>query len=185
MSFLQQIGTKLREERKKAGLSLQKLAKKSGVSTGTIHKIETGKLVPSIAIFVKIVKSLHRNVSFFLDEENDFGEIKFIPGRERKISHFSRFRIGSIPPGIIDAQMSGNIFFIQPEGESGKTPLSHPGEEIIYVIGGILEIKVRDKVFILKKGDSLQFQCHIPHRWKNVGKKETIAIQICTPPVPV
>jgi len=185
MRFIQQIGARLREERKKCELSLNKLALRSGVSAGTIHKIETGKLVPSIAVFVKVVKGLNQNVSFFLDEKNDFGDICFIPSEERKISHFSGFSIGSIPPGIINAQMGGNIFFIKPGGESGKTALTHPGEEIIYVIEGMLEIKIRDEVFMLKKGDSLQFQCQIPHRWKNIGGGETVVIQMCTPPVPV
>jgi transcriptional regulator with XRE-family HTH domain len=185
MGFIRQVGLRLREEREKSGMSLQKLASKSGVSAGTIYKIEVGKLVPSIAIFLKIVKSLNKKVSFFLDERNDIGEISLIRSKDRKISHFSKFNIGSIPPGIINAQMSGNIFFIQQGGESGKTPLSHPGEEIIFIIDGTLELKIREESFILRKGDSIQFHCKIPHRWKNLGKKGTVAIQICTPPVPV
>jgi DNA-binding XRE family transcriptional regulator/mannose-6-phosphate isomerase-like protein (cupin superfamily) len=185
MNFIQRVGEKLREVRKKSGLSLQKLASKSGVSAGTIYKIETGKLVPSIAIFIKIVKGLNKNTSFFLDEENNFGEICFVKSEDRKISHFSRFSIGSIPPGIINAQMGGNIFYIQPDGESGKTSLTHPGEEIIYIIDGMIEMKIRDETFILKKGDSIQFHCQIPHRWRNLKGKVTKAIQICTPPVPV
>lgn len=171
MSFIQKVGQKLREERKKAGISLQKLSLKSGVSAGTIHKIETGKLIPSIAIFLKIVKSLNKKASFFLDDKNEVGEINFIRSKNRKISHFSKFSIKSIPPGIINAQMGGNIFYIHPNGESGKTPLRHPGEEIIYLLQGILEIKIQDEKFILRKGDSIQFNCQIPHRWRNLSKK--------------
>jgi transcriptional regulator with XRE-family HTH domain len=185
MEFIQQIGGRLREERKESGLSLKKLAARSGVSAGTIHKIETGKLVPSIAIFVKIVKSLNRKASFFLDEIDDLGEINYIPNEKRKISHFSKFSMGSIPPEIINGKMGGNIFRIKPGGVSGRTALQHTGEEIIYVVKGLLEVRIRDQIFVLRKGDSLQFHCHFPHRWKNMAKRETVAIQICTPPVPV
>lgn len=185
MTFIQRVGEKIREERNRSGMSLQKLASKSGVSVGTIHKIETGKLVPSIAIFIKLVKGLDRNPGFFLDEKNSFGEVSLVKSKERKISEFSKFSIGSIPPGIINAQMDGNVICIHPNGESGRAFLSHAGEEIIYIIDGSLEMKIARETFILKKGDSIQFHCNIPHRWRNISKKVTKIIQIRTPPMPV
>ena len=44
-----ELGQRIRNERKMMNMTLEKLAKKVGISKMTLHRIETGKTSPSIA----------------------------------------------------------------------------------------------------------------------------------------
>ena len=46
---------------------------------------------------------------------------------------------------------------------------SHPGEEIVYVLEGLLEYEVDGKIVTLKKGDVLFIPAGAVHSAKNVG----------------
>lgn len=49
---------KIREQRKKAGLSIRELGKITGIGKDYISKIENGLSIPSIYIICKIAKGL-------------------------------------------------------------------------------------------------------------------------------
>ncbi len=56
----------MRQARVEQGLTLRAVAEAAGVSPGTVKKIEVGRLVPSIEIFLKVVKALRRRAAIFL-----------------------------------------------------------------------------------------------------------------------
>lgn len=49
---------RLKEWRKKRGLSLRQLASEAGVNFVTLHRIEAGKLSPTVAMLEKVAKAL-------------------------------------------------------------------------------------------------------------------------------
>jgi len=53
------VGKRVREIRKNAGLSMKELAAKVGVSFLTIQRIETGKVSPSVALLSEIAYHLN------------------------------------------------------------------------------------------------------------------------------
>ena len=65
---------------------------------------------------------------------------------------------------------------------SGRQPMKHSGEELVYCLDGTVEFKVLDKVYVLKQGDSLHFRTHLNHKWKNVGKKQAKLLWILAVP---
>ena len=54
-----------REER---GLSRRELAQRSGVAVSTVHKVESGQMVPSVAVVLKLAHGLGRRPSEILAE---------------------------------------------------------------------------------------------------------------------
>ena len=52
------IGTRIRKARKAAGLSQEKLAEAVGVGTTHISHIETGKVLPSMTVFIGLLNVL-------------------------------------------------------------------------------------------------------------------------------
>jgi len=51
-----------------------------------------------------------------------------------------------------------------------EMPLSsHEGEEFIYVIKGMLELRCGNKVQVLEAGDSVYYNSLLPHVLKSVG----------------
>lgn len=54
-------------------------------------------------------------------------------------------------------------------------------DEAYYVLSGELEVIVREKVFILKAGDTLMAPRDIPHQLRNSGKTENQYLLIFSP----
>ncbi len=52
------LGNRVREERKRQGLSQESLAELIGVSTNTVSRIEGGQTAMSVDVFRKIVQEL-------------------------------------------------------------------------------------------------------------------------------
>lgn len=72
MSAIQQhrrlLGEAIRAERKKAGVSQEKLAEKAGLSTVFISRVERGKESPSLDSLTKIARALGVRVRDLVNE---------------------------------------------------------------------------------------------------------------------
>ena len=62
------IGLKVFSLRKRMGLSLQQLGKRSDVSAAAIHKIEKSGMTPTIASLMKVASALGKSVGYFVEE---------------------------------------------------------------------------------------------------------------------
>src|SRR4030043_2136486 len=79
-----EIGKKIRQLRRELKLSLRDLAKYSGTSASSIHKIESNTMVPSIAVLIKIAQALKKNVSYFIGEENGVSQAVHVRPEDRE-----------------------------------------------------------------------------------------------------
>ncbi|HYQ56327.1 MAG TPA: helix-turn-helix transcriptional regulator, partial [Draconibacterium sp.] len=75
------IGTRIRHFRKLQKRTIQDIANTCGLSKSMVSKIETNKVVPSVATLVKIAKALGVNVSVLM-EENDIKSSVFISSEQ-------------------------------------------------------------------------------------------------------
>ncbi|MBE0545856.1 MAG: helix-turn-helix transcriptional regulator [Verrucomicrobia bacterium] len=62
------LGEAIRAERKKVGVSQEKLAEKAGLSTVFISRVERGKESPSVDSLVKIARALGVHVRDLVNE---------------------------------------------------------------------------------------------------------------------
>lgn len=60
---------RLREWRERRGLSLRRLAEGAGVNWTTVHRIETGRLSPTVAMLEKLAEALAISVRDFFPVE--------------------------------------------------------------------------------------------------------------------
>jgi transcriptional regulator with XRE-family HTH domain len=179
------IGPKLRSLRKQMGLSLQQLSDRSDVSPAAIHKIEQGDMVPTITTLLKIAGALGRPVSYFVDEGQDHSDpTVFTPAAEHRPIYTSH-------RGIDLAGISGPYgrFFlagararVMPAASSGTKPMEHPGEELVYVIEGMLDFDVNGHGFTLRPDDALHFRTDQKHSWANRGTTPVKAVWLALRP---
>jgi transcriptional regulator with XRE-family HTH domain len=184
-AVVQSIGPKLRQLRTQRRLSLHQLAELSQVSPAAIHKIERASMVPTVTTLIKLATALGRPVSYFV-EEGDVpeGPAVFIPAaswtegeacltgrRQRSISGpYGRF--------FITATMA----VMEPHAESDRTPSEHPGEELIYLLKGTLDVEVDGRTFRLRSGDALHFRADRRHRWRNPRARRAEAVWMALVP---
>lgn len=179
-----EIGKKLRQLRRKLNLSLRDLAKYSGTSASTIHKIESNSMVPSIAVLIKIAQALKKNVSYFIGEENGVSQAVHVRPEDREVLFVkkSKLTVENIASTVSDCQLEVTLLHIKKGGTSGEIPLIHPGEEIKFCLRGNMEYTIEGNKFILGPGDCLHFKSDLDHSWRNVGRGEAEVLSVCTPP---
>lgn len=179
------IGPKVRGLRKQAGLSLQQLAEQSNVSAAAIHKIEQSGMVPTITTLLKIAGALGRPVSYFVDEADAAAEptVSTPADLDRPIytSH-TGIELCGISGPYDRFQLAGARASVAPGANSGDALLEHPGEELVYVLGGELEFEVGGATYRLGPGDALHFRTVQPHSWRNPGRREATALWMALRP---
>ncbi|QGP92571.1 HTH-type transcriptional regulator PuuR [Neomoorella glycerini] len=180
-----EIGATIRAQRLAKGLSVRELARLTGLSPSAISQIETGKSVPNVLTLKAIAEALDISVISFLFDELD-SRISLVKPDERR-----RLIRNSTPTGDLieefltqgrNFQMEPAIIIVPPGANSGK-PISHPGEEFIYVLEGQLKYTLEGiKEYELEEGDSLYYPCTIPHSWFNPAEeREAKFIIVATP----
>lgn len=179
------IGPKIRELRDMRGLSLQQLSDRSDVSPAAIHKVEQGNMVPTITTLLKLAAALDRPVSYFVDEEEAApSTVVFTPASERRSVYTSH--VGIELEGISGPYgqyfVASAIAELEPGASSGDKPLRHPGEELIYMLSGTMEVDVGERTIRLNVGDSVHFRTDREHRWRNPTKRPAKAVWMALRP---
>ena len=84
--------------------------------------------------------------------------------------------------GLGGEQFTGRVmpFMITLENgaSSGPALMVHTGQEFVFCVRGQLEYVVEGKTYLLNTGDSLLFEAHLRHRWRNPGGVVTNALVI-------
>jgi transcriptional regulator with XRE-family HTH domain len=176
------VGAQLRAVRLMYGLSQRELAKRAGVTNGTISLIEQNRVSPSVSSLKKVLDGVPMSLAEFFtldlqvdpqvfysrDELTDLGErgvsLRLVaakrPNRAMTIMH-ERYR---------------------PKADTGSDMLSHKGEEGGVVIAGKIELTVGGQSRILGAGDAYYFASTVPHRFRNVSEEACEIISASTPP---
>ncbi len=174
---MEKIGTKLRIERKKIGLTLEKLAQKVGISPMTLQRIETGKSNPSVVLLAEIANHLNKSILSFLEE----------PGAPILPIHIKRKTQLSLSSPTLKIKVIGprkmianNIVVTAGELGKGKTTDLHtnPGREFTYIIEGECKFTQDGQTILLKTGDSLFHNARLDHSVTALEKMKFFSIYI-------
>lgn len=160
MTVEKNIGTKIRVERKKSGLTLEEFAKKLGISAITLQRIETGKSSPSVVLLSEIANAFNKPIfSFFTQETKPFVRIE--RKNQRSISS-PMLKIKLIGPRKMIAD---NIVVTYGELKKGKKidPHTNRGIEFNYNIEGKSELILDGQSYFLEAGDSSVFNARLEH----------------------
>lgn len=183
--IVSKLGEKIKVLRTEKSMSLKDLSERSGISAAAIHKIEANGIIPTITTMMKIADSLGKNVSYFIEEDGEDHDVVFVPAKKRE--PILTFKKGLDLKGISakqygDFMMTAAYATVAVGASSGRTPMSHEGEELVYCLQGKIEFKVKDDTYVLTAGDSLNFRTKLDHKWKNIGDREAKLIWVLAVP---
>jgi transcriptional regulator with XRE-family HTH domain len=176
------LGARLRALREQHGLSQRELAKRAGVTNGTISMIEQNRTSPAVGSLKKVLDGFPIALSdFFANDFSGYGKIFFEKSELTDLSE------GKISYRQIGRDLTGKALQVihevyAPGADTGRSMLSHQGEEAGVVIRGSVELTVGADRKILKAGDAYYFESHRPHRFRCVGDIEAEVVSACTPP---
>lgn len=178
------LGKKLKNIRLKRDMTIQELAEKSKVSSNMISRIERGLTIPSVEILMKLAGVFDKSINYFVEEVSTTHEIVFTSPGQRDTTVYDdehNMHTESFTSGLRDPQFMSFFCTVKKDGTSGEQKMYHPGDELIYVLDGRLEIVIAGEKFLLKTGDSISFKSHLPHRWDNVGDSDAKVIWTLSP----
>jgi transcriptional regulator with XRE-family HTH domain len=180
------IGGKVRMLRKRKGYSLQQLGDRASVSAAAIHKIERNGMVPTITTLMKIASALNRPVGYFIDENNEVDEpgVRTTPEDRTPIfTSIPGLELKSISGPYGRFFLAGAIAVVSPKAESGEQPMTHPGEELVYLLKGTLTFDLDGRVITIRPGDSVHFRGDHEHRWWNPSSDPAEAVWLALRPI--
>lgn len=176
------VGARLKQVRKEHNLSQRELARRAGVTNGTISLIEKNQNSPSIAMLRKILEGVPMDLSsFFSSAEHEKDKVFFTHAELTELSNDNRLSFLQVG----DAKHH-NLQILKetykPGADTGKVMLRHLSTEGGVIIKGSIELTVGDHTQILKEGECYLFDSTIPHRFRNISDENCEMISACTPP---
>ncbi len=176
------FGWKLRRLRRDAGMTLEKVARETGVSASLLSTFERTSQGLSLPALHAVAKHLGTTIAALSGEQNEIRGESVV--REGQWKTWPPSPSGVTVQALAEGhnQMECHRFLLAP-GASSEGAYRHDGEEFIHVLRGELEIVLDgDRFFKLQAGDSFYFESRRPHSWRNAAESETILIWINTPP---
>lgn len=175
------IGPRLREQRRRLNLTLEEVARLTGLTKGYISEVERNQASPSVASLLAICDALAITV----------GDLFAVAG-SAVVRAEQRRPIKFGGTGVKDVLLSPHtrsriqaIWSDMEPGATGGTPLySLPAdEEFVFVVEGRLTVQVHHELFELGAGDALTFDPRQPHTfWNPSPEQPARALFVLTPP---
>jgi transcriptional regulator with XRE-family HTH domain len=175
MDITQRIGRRLHELRSAAGLSLDALAHKSGVSRSNISLIERGQSSPTAVVLDKLSGALGVSVASLFEAgpapaaPSPLARVADQPVWKDPASGYVRRNVS--PSGASPLQLVDVIF---PPGQRVAFETSERDADIhqlVWMIDGSMEIAHGEDAWQLNPGDCLAVRLDAPMRFHNPGTK--------------
>jgi len=173
------VGENLRRLRTRQGLSLERLAKASGVSRAMLGQIELGRSAPTINVLWKIARSLDVPLTVFVSQgtESDISILRV--HRSKWVNNPSgRFSTRLLSPTETVCREELAEVRLSPKSIEEEDGHAAGTTEYVVVIKGTLEIRTNKTWHQLDKGDTAQFAADRPHAYRNPGLEEAIFFMI-------
>ncbi len=177
------VGSRLRYLRDMHGLSQRELARRAGLTHGTIGSIERDAISPSVGSLRKILDSFPMTLSeFFALNPDSETQVFFGHGELMEVGG-GGISLRQVGHNLKNRPLQVLLERYAPGAETAKTPYSHIGDEGGVVIQGQVEVTVGGATRVLGPGDGYLFSSRLPHKFRNVGTDEAVVVSANTPPV--
>jgi transcriptional regulator with XRE-family HTH domain len=169
------LSTRMKTLRANAGLTLDALSKRSGVSKGMLVEIEKGTANPSIGTLCKVAAAFGMSVADIVSVAQA-SPVRHVAGGDIPTlwtgseGGSARLLAGTSGPDMIELWR-----WVMRPGESYESQ-GHPAGtmELFHVEKGELHLVVGGTTLVLPKGDSAIARTDVPHRYANEGKTELV-----------
>lgn len=164
------VGRRLRDLRKRKGLTQRDLAHTCDMSANTVGLIERGECSPSVSTLHRLALALEAPIVDLFTEVEEQTAVLTKKG-DRSQAQRDQIQMENLAEGLTGQGMEPFLVTLQPGAGTGAKPVVHLGEEFVFCLEGEVEYRVAGRVFRLEAGDSLIFMARQPHCWCNLSEK--------------
>jgi transcriptional regulator with XRE-family HTH domain len=185
------LGTRLKELRKEKGITLNDLARLTGMSRSTLYKVENNGMSLTYQKLLRLSDGLGVEIA----------ELFRVAPKAPPDALATAFReVGRAGEGDLVATPNYDHYYLCNEiVHKGLVPMlgrvkrssirdfgemsTHPGEEFTYVVEGTIEVHTQVyRPVVLNQGDYIFLSSTMPHAYINAGSGEARILTVCTRP---
>lgn len=175
------IAENLKRLRVKRGLSLERLAKLSGVSKAMLGQIELGQSMPTVKTVWKTAVALGVPFAALIEQRDALVRTVLRQADAKELtSHDGAFRSRALFPANQPRSAEFYRLRFAPFAEERADPHAVGTRENLVVHEGKLEIAAGTMREVLGPGDAITFDADRPHRYRNLGEVEVVAYLVMT-----
>lgn len=183
------VGSRLRAERERLGVSLRELARRVGVSPSLVSQIELDRVNPSVSTLYALVTELGVTMSdVFGDETQPGPQIIRQRAADGLIATPETRSVLNLASGVRWERLTPDsdpevefLYVVYPVGGESSPEhalVTHGGREYGYVSSGTLGVQVGFDEYVLEPGGSIAFDSSAPHRLWTIGDEPVHAIWV-------
>jgi transcriptional regulator with XRE-family HTH domain len=173
-------GQRIRDLRRRAGLTLQALSDQAGISVGFLSQVERDKGTPSLGTLAQLASALGVHIEYFIATPRATDSITREQERDRFAVADSSLQYERLSTDLPGGTLTSLMIHI-PVGYSSELT-SHAGEELIVLLEGTVRQTLGDSTFVLNTGDTLHFMGDTPHSFANIGDEPASMVWTGTAP---
>lgn len=157
---LSTVAPRLRDLRRRSGLTLEIAARLVGLSPAHLSRLETNQRQPSLPMLLALARTYGTTVSDLLGETAPERDPIVRAGRAEpsEAGGWTYWTAG----GAGRAMQALRV--LVPQRAQGDLVRVHPGEEWLYVLKGRLRLTLGTAVHVLDPGDAAHFDSLTPHQ---------------------
>jgi transcriptional regulator with XRE-family HTH domain len=195
------VGSLIRRERQRQGLSLRELARRVGVSASMLSQVETDRTRPSVSTIYAIATELGISIDGLLSDGDGGGgggaggvtggamagsrrgpasapaldelACQLVRPEDRRKLELESGVTWELLSDLLPHLVDFMFVTYEPGGRSSSSGklMRHTGTEFAYLLRGKLKIQVGFDEYVLQAGDALAFDSSEPHLLVNEGSE--------------
>jgi transcriptional regulator with XRE-family HTH domain len=181
LSGASNYGAQAKSQRMRRKMTLGEVAELSGLSKGHISRFERGEKSLSIAALMRLSHALNTSVATLLGERIDEEAIHLVRATDRKMRKAKEKGVAYQFARLSGRERAAPVeaFVVEVSNTSAMSRAAHhAGEEIFFVLDGVIELELADRTFRLAKGDYLQFSGSLKHKLRGVQRRSSVLVVI-------
>ena len=174
------LAQRIRELRRKRGLTLEQLAERTQLTQSVLSKVENFRVTPSLPALSRIAGALGVTMADLVTGLGEKPRLVIVPRADRNVVERDRPRSDIVYYSLAACnhpKLMEPLLLEVPPGEPRKEALPHEGEEFIMVLRGTVDLEYGQERHRLGPGDCAYLDAAEPHRLLNPG--ETSASVLC------
>jgi transcriptional regulator with XRE-family HTH domain len=174
-AVLAAVGPRLRELRRRRGVTLTALSQTTGIPISTLSRLESGQRRPGLELLLPLARAYRMPLD----------ELVGAPAALDPRVHPQPFNHNGMTVIPLTRKPGGLQAFKQilPAGlaDGEPDPRSHEGYHWLYVLNGRLRLVLGDQDLVLAAGEVAEFDTHLPHWFGNADARPVEFLSILGP----
>lgn len=163
------VGQRVARLREQKGLSLQDVARRTGLAEDALAEIEKGASSPPLGVLVKLGKALDMKLGTLIagGEDRPYTVVRVVDRRDMSRYPHTRetsygYSYQALAPMKQNRSMEPFLVTLREPTEQVAAS-THDGQEFIFVLEGKMEAIIDQDRVLLNEGDAIYYDSSVPH----------------------